>query len=144
MSTGEISRRIILAVGVALDAYNKDRRLVPLNYVVTHAQTAIYWLRLSVLTEKEEMASGIEETTPTQESIEELSTLPPTLIGIKDHLDYLKNQFSTVVKELDLLIQGGMMIPSSLYNTQRAYDKIHEALYNTELATNYHGKLTGV
>lgn len=140
MTIGEIGRRIIINVGVALDAHTKERRLAPLTHLVMAAQTAIYWLRLNTFIEVED-ANAIVEDTPTQESVEQLNFMPPTLFSVREHLDYLNRELKVIAEELDSYTKTQITTPTTLYNIQRAYDKIHESVFNAELATNYYGQL---
>lgn len=139
----DLGFKLVPVVDAALTAHKREKQLVPLQHTVYNSQMAIYWFREAVKDLKNlEVEGGIQVSEPTSEEIV-VNTSLPTMFGLQEHLNYMTTQLTTIIKETDELIKTAYFPEHILYKVQRGYDKIHEGLFNTELAINYYEQLTG-
>lgn len=133
-----IVHKIVPVIETTLNCLSKNTQLHPLQDAIYSMQLSIYWLKaadreLGVVDD-----DSLDHGTPTLPVVKR----QPTLLGMPAYFEFLASQLREVSKEIQDYSEESALPPSVLYKVNRGYDRIMEALFNTELANNYYGQLT--
>lgn len=138
-SITESGTKLIPIIDMALTVLNKENQLAPLQHVIHNLQMAMFWLK----TANKDLTVYTQGTIDTETEKESNASLPiPTLFSTQDQLEFIKTSLETITKELNELNDSLASVPSVQYKIQRGFDKIHEGLFNNELAINYYQQIT--
>jgi len=135
----EIAARMVPIIGAGLDAFEKQRELFPIKYLIKDMQMAAYWLHSAKVdldpTDSDDITTKIDGTHVKAEPM-------PTLLSVPDNLDFIKTNLKTLYADINIYLDTQILPPQVIYKIQRCSDKLMEASFNNDLATNYYGQIT--
>lgn len=136
-----IVHKIVPVIETMLNCFGKNTQLHPLQDAICSMQLCIYWLKaadkeLGIVEEEDNTISHGTAILP-------VAKRQPTLLGMPDYFDFLTSKLREVSKDIQDYSEESALPPSVLYKVNRGYDRLMEALFNTELANNYYGQLSG-
>lgn len=137
----DLMERLGPVIDVSLNTWTRNRDLFPLSDSVHSIQMAYYWLKRAT----EELTQPGEGITLEQgfESTKEGVIKPPTLLSTTEQLTYIKDQLTNLTKEMVEYTSTVSLPPRVLYKTDRGYDRLMEALFDTETATTQYNMMNG-
>lgn len=128
----EILERLGPILEVNIGTYYRNKELFPLQDAQHGMQVGFRWLKLA----NEELGkSGVGKVLEQKgEQTRETIIKPPTLLGTTEQLSYMREQLISIVEELEDY-KDETSLPSRIqYKIDRGYDKLVEALFDTETA----------
>lgn len=130
----EILVKLPEPLSCAINCFSKNPILSPLKDVVHNLQLSYYYLKDA----DEEMRSMSNSIELTQEGSEQKMPVAPSLIGTQEQLEYLKKHLIEMRKDIRSYLITVDIPQEVYYNVRRGYDKITEALFNTNITVTYY------
>lgn len=124
---------------VSITAQQKAPVLFPLKDTTYNLQLVFFWWKdalesYNTITNSEVISEGTSK--------EPLSLITPSLIGVKEHLDYLETELLSLIDGTEKYLDDAA-IPSAVdYKLRQGYNRLKEAHFNTKLSLNYYGQIT--
>jgi hypothetical protein len=134
----EIGVKLFQIMENVISIHSKEKRLLGLDHVVHNLQLSIMWLKEAKVELKSLTQDSLESTTDSSTNSE---LAIPSIIDLKEQLDYTRQLLVSLLKEIATLIQQFETVPSIKFILQQAFIKATEANFNLQLTTNYYNEL---